>query len=187
MAETRWLDPDEQMTWRAFLVANRLLFAQLERDMQRDAGIPLTYYAVLMTLSEVPGRTLRMNGLAEALQMSASRLSHAVSRLEEEGWVRRELCPSDRRSWFAVLTEDGFAALEAAAPYHVESVRAHLIDLLTPAQVDQLRAISRTLLHHLSSLGVLPQDDTVAALVAESMGCEGDADREYAGVGGSAS
>ncbi|MGI8968639.1 MAG: MarR family winged helix-turn-helix transcriptional regulator [Chloroflexota bacterium] len=151
MNTTRWLDEDEQRVWRAFLLATRLLFAEFERDMQQDAGMPLTYYEVLMALSEVPGRTLRMSELAEVLQGSPSRISHAVSRLEEAALVRRELCPSDRRSWFAILTEEGFATLKAAAPYHVDSVREHLFDQLTPAQVDQLGEISRALLRHLCS------------------------------------
>lgn len=151
MGETRWLSPDEQQTWRTFLIATRLLFAEFERDMQQCAGMPLTYYEVLMVLSEAPDRALRMSELAGALQVSPSRISHAVSRLEGTGWIRRELCPSDRRSWFAILTHEGFAALEAAAPFHVESVREHLFDRLSPAQLSHLRDISKTLLHHLSS------------------------------------
>ncbi|MBV9281768.1 MAG: MarR family transcriptional regulator [Chloroflexi bacterium] len=152
MAEARWLNDDEQRIWRAFLVATRLLGSQFERDLQRGAGLPLTYYEILSTLSEASGRTLQMSQLACALQMSPSRISHAVSRLEREGWVRRELCASDRRSWFAVLTDEGFAALEAAAPCHVESVREHLFDPLTPAQLDQLGEISAALLGHLTSI-----------------------------------
>ena len=85
-----------------------------------------------MILSETPGRRRRMSELADATQSSRSRLSHAVARLEELGWVRREACPSDRRGQEAVLTDEGFAALEQAAPMHVESVRDHLFDLLSP-------------------------------------------------------
>lgn len=163
MAETGWLNAEEQRTWHAFLLATRLLFAQLEREVQRGAGMPLTYYEVLSVLSETPGRTLRMSDLADALQVSASRLSHAVSRLEEAGWVYRELCPSDRRSWFARLTEQGFAVLEAAAPCHVESVREHLFDQLTPMQLDHLRDISESLKGHLSSSAAGPRDSVTPA------------------------
>jgi DNA-binding MarR family transcriptional regulator len=146
----RWLSKDELHAWVAFLRATRLLFAELERDTQRGAGMPLTYYEVLSTLSESPGRALRLRAIADILQVSPSRLSHAIDRLEEAGWVRREPCPSDRRGWVAVLTDEGFAVLEAAAPVHVESVRRHLIDVLTPEQLQQLGAISDTLLAQLT-------------------------------------
>jgi hypothetical protein len=87
-----------------------------------------------------------MSQLAEASQSSRSRLSHAVARLEERGWLRREVCPTDKRGQLAVLTAEGFAALEAAAPGHVEAVREALFDPLTPAQVRQLREISEAVL-----------------------------------------
>ena len=142
MAEPRWLSKEEQETWRAFLAAIRLLTAELDRELQRDADMPHTYYEILVALSEAPGRTLRMSDLAESSVSSRSRLSHAVSRLEEEGWVERRPCPTDRRGALAVLTDKGFAALEAAAPGHVEAVRCHLFDHLTPEQARQLGEIS---------------------------------------------
>jgi|SRR5438445_2962451 len=148
---TRWLEDDEQRTWRSFLGATRLLFEELDRELQHDAGIPHTYYEILVRLSEAPGRTLRMSELAERSHSSRSRVSHAVARLEEMGWVRREECPTDRRGSLAVLTDIGFDALRAAAPGHVEGVRRHLFDQLTPTQVEQLRTISETLLSHLGS------------------------------------
>ncbi|MBM0230657.1 MarR family transcriptional regulator [Micromonospora sp. STR1_7] len=147
---TRWLNPDEQRTWRAFLTASRALMDTLDRELQRDAGMPHAYYEILVRLSEAPGRQLRMSDLAEAAGSSRSRLSHAVARLETAGWVRREECPTDRRGQVAVLTDDGFATLAAAAPGHVEGVRRHLFDALSPAQIDQLRGISETLAEHLT-------------------------------------
>ncbi|MEU4335481.1 MarR family transcriptional regulator [Micromonospora lupini] len=150
VAMTRWLNPDEQRTWRAYLAASRALMDTLDRELQRDAGMPHAYYEILVRLSETPGRQLRMSDLAEAAGSSRSRLSHAVARLEAAGWVRREDCPTDRRGQIAVLTDDGFATLAAAAPGHVEGVRRHLFDALSPAQVDQLRRISETLAEHLT-------------------------------------
>jgi len=138
---TRWLDAREQAAWRSYLAATRLLAGAVDRDLQAQAHMPHAYYEILVRLSEAPDRKLRMSDLAEAADSSRSRLSHAVSRLEEAGWIRRESCPSDRRGALAVLTPDGFAALEAAAPGHVESVRSHLFDALSTEQVDQLRDI----------------------------------------------
>jgi DNA-binding MarR family transcriptional regulator len=148
---TRWLDADEQRAWRAFLAATRGLMDTLDRELQRDAGLPHAYYEILVRLSEAPDHTMRMSELADACGSSRSRLSHAVARLEANGWIRRENVPTDRRGQLAVLTEPGYATLVAAAPGHVEGVRRHLFDPLTPAQVDALRAISEAVLAGLDS------------------------------------
>ena len=145
MAEPRWLSAEEERTWRSYLTATRMLAAQLDRELQRDAGMPHAYYEILVRLSDAPGRALRMSELADAAESSRSRLSHAVARLEEAGWVRRESCPTDRRGAFAVLTDTGFARLREAAPGHVEGVRRHLFDRLSSEQVRQLGAISDAL------------------------------------------
>jgi DNA-binding MarR family transcriptional regulator len=118
----------------------------LDRQLQNDAEMPVAYYMILVILSESDRRTLRMSDLAAATDSSPSRLSHAVARLEEMGWVQRETCNSDRRGSYAVLTDHGFAALAAAAPGHVNAVREAVFDQLTPEQVEQLDAICRALL-----------------------------------------
>src|SRR3954469_21006049 len=110
MTETRWLDPDEQRTWRAFLGATQLLFDQLDRELQRDAGMPHAYYEILVVLSEAPDRSLRMSELATRTRSSRSRLSHAVAKLEDAGWVQRRDSPGDKRGQLAELTERGFKA-----------------------------------------------------------------------------
>lgn len=143
---TRWLDDEQQQAWRAFLGAVEHLQSALDTQLQAEAGMPHTYYELLVRLSEAPQRRLRMSALAQAAGSSRSRLSHAVAQLEGRGWVRREPCPGDRRGALAVLTDEGFAALEAAAPGHVRAVRALLVDRLTPAQLRQLRAISETIM-----------------------------------------
>ncbi|GLY68911.1 MarR family transcriptional regulator [Amycolatopsis taiwanensis] len=142
MSATRWLTDDEQQVWRAFYAAVDLLRGHVEGQLQRDAGMPHTYYEVLVALSEAPGRTLRMSELAQRCRSSRSRLSHAVARLEENGWVRRRSCPTDKRGAFASLTAEGLAAIEEAAPGHVEAVREALFDALTPDQVRALGEIS---------------------------------------------
>jgi DNA-binding MarR family transcriptional regulator len=147
--EPRWLDADEQKAWRAWLYSAQLLMDRLDRELTHGTGISHAYYEILVALSETPGRMMRMSELADRCLSSRSRLSHAVSRLEERGWVRRQVCAEDGRGLLAVLTDDGFAALEAAAPIHVESVRVHLFDQLTPEQVEHLRDIGETLLRHL--------------------------------------
>jgi DNA-binding MarR family transcriptional regulator len=141
MGETRWLTPEEQDAWRSFMVGCRALFTAVDAQLQRDAGMPLAYYEILVRLSEAPGRALRMSLLAEAASASKSRASHAVARLEERGWVRRVDCPTDRRGQVAELTDEGYAVLAAAAPGHVAQVRESLFDGLSPERVTQLKAI----------------------------------------------
>ncbi len=148
-SETRWLDAEEQKAWRAWLYSSLLLQDRLDRDLTHETGISHAYYEILVALSETPGRMMRMSELADRCLSSRSRLSHAVSRLEERGWVRRQVCAEDGRGQLAVLTDEGFAALEAAAPVHVTGVRTHLFDQLSPQQVENLRDIGETLLRHL--------------------------------------
>jgi DNA-binding MarR family transcriptional regulator len=143
---TRWLDQDEQRTWRSFLATSELLYAALDRQLQRDAGLTHASYIVLAMLSEAPDRSLRMSDLAVRANSSPSRLSHAVARLEERGWVRRQPAPKDGRGTVAVLTDAGWDMLAETAPGHVAAVREHLFDRLTPEQVRLLGDICSTVL-----------------------------------------
>jgi DNA-binding MarR family transcriptional regulator len=156
VGDPRWLDDDEQRTWRAFLTAQLLLTDRLERQLQRDSGLPHAYYEILVRLSEAPDRTLRMSQLADSSLSSRSRLSHAVARLEAAGWVRRRACDEDRRGSFAELTPEGLAKLDEAARGHVEAVRTNLFDALSREQQHALRDIGDTLVAHLSEAPVPP-------------------------------
>ncbi|MEW2271807.1 MarR family transcriptional regulator [Streptomyces sp. SID685] len=140
-APHRWLTPEEQRVWRAYLHATTLLEDHLDRQLQRDAGMPHIYYGLLVTLAEAPKRRLRMTDLAMTAKITRSRLSHAIARLEKNGWVRRENCPSDKRGQFAVLTEEGAAVLGRTAPGHVTAVRQALFDRLSPEQQKALGEI----------------------------------------------
>jgi DNA-binding MarR family transcriptional regulator len=139
------LNDDEQQSWRAFIDAVRLFTGVIDRELQRDSGLNHAYYQILVALSEAPERTMRMSELAALTLTSRSRLSHAVARLEEAGWVRRHSCPSDKRGSYAVITDLGFAVLEGAARGHVEAVRRNLFDVLSPGQMRQLGEISAVL------------------------------------------
>ncbi|MEV5280046.1 MarR family transcriptional regulator [Streptomyces sp. NPDC051994] len=140
-----WLSDEEQRTWRAYLHATTLLEDHLDRQLQRDAGMPHVYYGLLVQLSQAPRHRMRMTELAKSAKITRSRLSHAIARLEKNGWVRREDCPSDKRGQLATLTEAGLGVLERAAPGHVTAVRQAMFDRLTPQQVDQLGEIMRVM------------------------------------------
>jgi DNA-binding MarR family transcriptional regulator len=150
---TRWLSADEQRAWRAYLESTKVLFDALDRRLQRESDMPHTYYEILVRLSEADDRSMRMSELADITLSSRSRLSHAVARLEERGWVERLDCPTDRRGQIARLTEQGFSVLAAAAPPHVESVRDLVIDALTPEELQQLAGIGEKIIKRVAEAG----------------------------------
>ncbi|MFF7394162.1 MarR family winged helix-turn-helix transcriptional regulator [Streptomyces scabiei] len=139
--EPRWLTDEEQRTWVAYVHAKTLLEDHLDRQLQRDAGMPHLYYHLLVVLSDAPQRRLRMTELAMQTKITRSRLSHAVARLEKNGWVRRENCPADKRGQFAVLTDGGYETLRKSAPGHVAAVRQAMFDRLSPEQQKALGEI----------------------------------------------
>ncbi|MDJ0342340.1 MarR family transcriptional regulator [Streptomyces sp. H10-C2] len=149
----KWLTEEEQAAWRVYLHATTLLEDHLDRQLQRDAGMPHMYYALLTTLSDAPTRRMRMTELAQQTKITRSRLSHAVTRLEKNGWIRREDCPSDRRGQMAFLTDEGYEVLVMTAPGHVTAVRSAIFDRLTPDQVQQLGEISRIIAEGLQPQG----------------------------------
>ncbi|MER5550275.1 MarR family transcriptional regulator [Streptomyces sp. NPDC002793] len=141
----RWLTDEEQSVWRSYLAATTLMEDHLDRQLQRDAGMPHIYYGLLVQLSQAPRRQKRMTQLAKDAKITRSRLSHAVARLEKNGWVRREECPSDKRGQNAILTEEGHAMLSRSAPGHVEAVRQAMFARLSPEQVQSLGEIMQVI------------------------------------------
>jgi DNA-binding MarR family transcriptional regulator len=133
-AEPRWLSDEDQYVWRQIIAVINLLPAELERELQREHGLSMHDYQILVHLSENRDGEVRLTDLAEATQQSKSRLSHQMTRMENAGLVTRKNCPTDRRGAFAELTDAGWALLRTAAPTHVEGVRRHLMDVMTPEQ-----------------------------------------------------
>lgn len=149
MAEQRWLDDDQQRTWRAWLTLAELLPRTLDAQLQRDAGISHAAYVVLAMLSESPSRSRRMSDLARRANQSQSRLSHTVARLERRGWVRRERAADDGRGNLAVLTDAGWEVVQAVAPGHVDAVREAVFAPLTDEQTRVLGDVLETLVERL--------------------------------------
>lgn len=141
-----WLDETELSTWRRYQAMSTVLDASLERQLQRDAGIPHSYYTILAILDRCAGRACRITALADATFTSQSRMSHAIAALEKCGWVRRERCSDDSRGNLAILTPEGVGLLKSAAPAHVRQVRQDVFDRLTREQVVQLGEICEALL-----------------------------------------
>ena len=126
----QWLGEEEMRAWRSLVVVSSRLFDALDAELRAAHDLSLADYEILASLSEVPERRLRMSQLADGAMVSRSRLTHHVNRMEAEGLVTREACPTDRRGAFAVLSAEGLARVEAAAPTHVAGVRRLFFDLL---------------------------------------------------------
>jgi DNA-binding MarR family transcriptional regulator len=136
---TRWLNDEEKRAWTAFTTAHALLYRRLEQRLKRRHGLSGLRYEILVRLSGAPDREMRMAELAGALVNSKSGLTYQIGQLQKSGLVRRRTCPGDERAVYAVLTEEGTALLEQAAPGHVTMVRELLFHVLTP---DQVRALA---------------------------------------------
>lgn len=151
--ETEWLDEAEREAWLRLVAVVELLPGVLDAQLRSDAGLTHFEYFVLAMLSEAPERTLRMTSLALRTNATLPRLSHVVRRLEGRGLVDRFPCPEDGRATNARLTDAGWAAVVAAAPGHVTTVRRTVLDPLTDEQVAQLRDIGEALLTRLDPDG----------------------------------
>lgn len=149
---TRWLTEEQQQAWRAWLSASLLLNDRLNRDMQEQHGLTMADYEILVRLSEVDGRRMRMSDLAEVTLSSRSRLSHQIDRMVKAGLVERQMCDDDRRGSFAALTDKGWTTLVDAAPDHVESVRTHLVDVLSAKDFALLGAACRKVSDRLEAI-----------------------------------
>ena len=133
-----------------------LLTDRLSRELQEQHGMPIADYEILVRLSEIPERRMRMSDLADATLSSRSRLSHQIDRMERSGLVVRQGCADDRRGAYATLTDLGWATLVGAAPDHVASVREHLVDQLTAEEFAALGRACDKVLAHLDSIGAAP-------------------------------
>lgn len=143
MGETvRWLTPEEQHVWRSFMRLQKRLDARLSRSMQAESKMSIADFGVLVNLADVPDGRRRILDLARALEWEKSRMSHHIARMARRGMVVRDECVEDGRGAFAAITEAGRAAIEAAAPRHVEAVRAVFIDHITQAELRTLAQIS---------------------------------------------
>lgn len=129
--DTRWLSTEQQVTWRTYLAGVSRINERLDAEL-RQFGLDLGEYEILVNLSEADQLEMRMSELAERTRQSRSRLTHTVARMEAKGLILRKSCPNDRRGVIAVLTAAGLSLLQSAAPTHVASVRAALVDVVSP-------------------------------------------------------
>lgn len=149
-SQPRWLNAREMKAWRSYIIASRRLLDALDADLDGH-DLSMADYEVMAQLSEAPGRRMRMSELADVAMLSKSRLSHRMKVMEKAGWIKREECSTDRRGYWAVMTEKGWRAIVAAAPDHVASVRRRFLDQLTVREQEGLASTFAHLTEELRS------------------------------------
>ena len=152
MTEPRWLDAREQRAWRGLREMEMRLGAEVGRRLAAASGLSVQDYGVLVVLTSQPDGSIRSYELAARLGWEKSRLSHHIGRMQRRGLVTKQRCEVDRRGWFVAITPQGRSEIEAAAPGHLEDVRELFVDLLEPAQLDDVADITETVLAHLDAL-----------------------------------
>ena len=145
--DTPWLSNEELDTWVSLTSLLVALPQAIDRQLKRDSGLNFFEYSIMSGLSREKGRAMQLSTLAHLAAGSLSRISHAVSRLEQQGWVQRRACSGEARAVEAVLTDAGLAKLVDAAPAHVREARRLVIDVLNPAEREQLTTICGKLVH----------------------------------------
>ena len=151
-----FLDREEWESWGALMRTHRSVLQELDGQLRRHNGLAVTEFDVLITLFNAPERRLRMSQLAERVLLSPAGATHLVTRLERDRLVRREVDPADGRKWFAVLTDDGDRALQAARPTHNDVLRRTLFAAASPTD----RRTLRRLWHRLSQQNSNPWEST---------------------------
>jgi DNA-binding MarR family transcriptional regulator len=147
----QWLDDEQQQTWRAWLDVNAALFARISRELQAKNGLSLQDYDVLVALTDVPEGSVRMRDLGVKLQWEKSRLSKHLARMAARGLIARRECHDDRRGAFVELTDEGLAAIRAAAPDHAALVKDVFFGGLSREQVQELHRTCAVVLERLGA------------------------------------
>jgi DNA-binding MarR family transcriptional regulator len=151
MSQLRWLDDRELHLWRSWLRLNQELRGHLADLLNRETGLSEPDYAVLVPLSESSDGTLRARDLRREILWDRSRLSHHLGRMEKRGLIAREECVADARGAMVRLTDAGRAAIEGAAPGHVEATRRYFFDLLSEKEIDVLTRVFDRVLANLDA------------------------------------
>lgn len=135
------LDERELAAWRGMLVVHSRMVAALDAELEREHGLPLGSYEVLLQLADASGHSLRMGTLADRLLLSRSGLTRLIDRLAARGLVERHSCDSDRRGTYARLTPAGLERFEEARPTHLRGVREQFLNRLENKDLESLAAI----------------------------------------------
>lgn len=146
---TRWLTPQEMAAWRTFIVTTGDLTRAIERDLHQF-DLDLGDYQLLAMLSEAPDQRLKMCDLADSLRLTRSGLTRRMDGVLKKKLVTRTQSSEDGRVAYAQISAKGLDVLKTAAPHHLESVRGHMIDLLSPAEIRAIASAFKKISQKLS-------------------------------------
>lgn len=155
--DPQWLDTAEMRAWRAYVDGGQRLMGVLNKDLQDGHDMSMAEYRILVMLSESSDGSVRMSELADGVLSSRSRLTHQIRRMEVQDMVSRSTCVDDGRGVLAVITEEGRRRLAEAAPTHVRSVRSHLVDILSPQELEVLGDIFEKVHAAMDASGTAPR------------------------------
>jgi DNA-binding MarR family transcriptional regulator len=164
--------------WRAFLGSYAIVRDHLERELEDSRGMPLSWFEVLVRLSEAPGGSIRMQQLARGVFLSKSGLTQVATRMEAAGLIRREPCPSDRRGINAVITPEGRRAARRAAVVHLGGIQSHFARHLDDAELKALAGAMRKVFRAEAPPGATLPGSPNAGRAARLDGRQGQADPE---------
>ncbi len=128
------------LAWAALLRCQAALVPRLSEHVQAEAGIPLSWYDVLLELASAPDERLRIQQLGERVVLSRSRVSRIVDEMERAGLVRREADPQDGRASLAVSTDEGTAAFRRARPVYLDAIEQLFARHLTATEQEVMTA-----------------------------------------------
>ena len=132
---------EELAAWRGFLRAHAAVTRQLDSELVERHGLSLSSYEVLLYLSAAPAGSMRMSELADSVLLSRSGLTRLVDRLERDGLVRRESCPSDLRGFNALITDEGRELFATARRTHLAGVHERFLGRFSREELRTLVAL----------------------------------------------
>ena len=128
---THQLDRDELAAWRGMLRIHAHVTHELDAELTRLHGLPLSSYEVLLYLADAPDGRMRMSELADSVLLSRSGLTRLVDRLERDALLERERCEEDARGYFAAITDKGRTLFDEARRTHLAGVRERFVSRLS--------------------------------------------------------
>jgi DNA-binding MarR family transcriptional regulator len=114
--------PQQLDGWVSFLRAHSAITRELSAQLQREHGLTLNDYEVLLHLSHAEGGRMRRVDLAQQIVLTASGITRLLEGLERSGLVCKDTCASDARVSYAKLTDAGAAKLRTAAETHLRGI-----------------------------------------------------------------
>ncbi len=130
---------DERITSYGRLVeAYRRLSRIFDRSLRERSGLSVTWFEALLRLGRSPEHQMAITELGEQMVLTSGGATRLVDRLEEQGYLERIACPTDRRVHWARLTDQGMAVLSDALEGHLADLEHHFASRVGDAELATL-------------------------------------------------